>query len=218
MEAALLLKYAPALLTGFSMTVFTWLVGTLCGMALGFAIALALRYAPRWITFPLRAYIEVIRGTPFLVQVFLLYYGGPFLGLKLGSLSSGLLALSVYGSPYFAEIFRAGLQSVPKGQIEAARALGYAEPTIVRRIMIPMLMASTLPALINFAIIMTKETVILSVITVPELLYEVQTMSAETFAFVEATFALAVFFWLFVEAISRFGHMLERRVTFFLQK
>lgn len=218
METALLLKYAPALLSGFAMTVAMWLAGVLCSVALGFAMALTMRYAPKWINYILRVYIEVIRGTPFLVQVFLLYYGGPFLGLKLSAIPCGVLALTLYGSPYFAEIFRAGLQSVPKGQIEAARAMGYDEPTIVRRIMLPILMVSTLPALVNFAIIMTKETVILSVITVPELLYEVQTMSAETFAFVEATFALAVFFWLFVEAIARVGHALERRLTVFLQK
>ncbi len=96
--------------------------------------------------------------------------------------------------------------------------MGFKEITIVRRIMIPILLVSTLPALTNFAIILTKETVLLSVVTVPELLFEVQTMSAETFAFVEATFALAIFFWVFVEAISYLGRALETRVTNHLRK
>lgn len=218
MEFGLFIDYGPALLSGFGMTVLCWIIGTVGGATLGFIIALAQRYGNRLLRTLLQVYIEVIRGTPFLVQLFLLYYGGPHLGLRLGSLEAGLIGLVVYGSPYFAEIFRAGFQSVPLGQIEAARAIGFSEATIVRRIMLPILLVSTLPALTNFAIILTKETVILSVVTVPELLYQVQTMSAETFAFVEATFALAMFFWIFVAAISHLGRMLEKRVTHYLLK
>lgn len=218
MDFGLFVKYGPSLLSGFGMTVVCWLAGTIGGAALGFLIALAQRYGHGVVRAVLQVYVEVVRGTPFLVQLFLLYYGGPYVGITLGSFQAGIGGLIIYGSPYFAEIFRAGFQSVPVGQIEAARAMGFAEPTIVRRIMVPILLVSTLPALTNFAIILTKETVILSVVTVPELLYQVQTMSAETFAFVEATFALALFFWIFVEAISRLGRMLEVRVTKHLLK
>ena len=210
MELGLFVQYGPALLSGFAMTVLCWVIGTIGGAMLGFAIAIVQRYANGVVWIILQAYVEIIRGTPFLVQLFLLYYGAPNLGLRLGSLEAGLVGLIIYSSPYFAEIFRAGFESVPKGQIEAARAIGFAEATI--------LLVSTLPALTNFAIILTKETVILSVVTVPELLYQVQTMSAETFAFVEANLALALFFWIFVEGISRVGRMLENRVTHYLIK
>ena len=218
MELGLFVQYGPALLSGFAMTVLCWVIGTIGGAMLGFAIAIVQRYANGVVRIILQAYVEIIRGTPFLVQLFLLYYGAPNLGLRLGSLEAGLVGLIIYSSPYFAEIFRAGFESVPKGQIEAARAIGFAEATIIRRIMIPILLVSTLAALSNFAIILTKETVILSVVTVPELLYQVQTMSAETFAFVEANLALALFFWIFVEGISRVGRMLENRVTHYLIK
>lgn len=216
MEWGLFAKYGPSLLSGFGYTVMCWAIGTLGALALGFLIALALRYGNRPIQWLLRIYIEIIRGTPFLVQLFLLYYGGPFIGLTLDSLPAGLVALTVYGSPYFAEIFRAGFATVPPGQVEAARAMGFDEGTIVRRVMLPAMLVSALPALTNFAIILTKETVILSIVTIPELRYQVQTMASETFAFVEATFALAIFFWAFVELISYFGRLLERRVTFYL--
>jgi polar amino acid transport system permease protein len=216
MEWGLFAKYGPSLLSGFGYTVMCWAIGTLGALALGFLIALALRYGNRPIRWLLRIYIEIIRGTPFLVQLFLLYYGGPFIGLTLDSLPAGLVALTVYGSPYFAEIFRAGFAAVPPGQVEAARAMGFDEGTIVRRVMLPAMLVSALPALTNFAIILTKETVILSIVTIPELRYQVQTMASETFAFVEATFALAIFFWAFVELISYFGRLLERRVTFYL--
>ena len=209
----ILQQYGPALLRGFGYTILCWALGTVFGMALGLMIALVRHYGPRWLNWIIQIYIEVIRGTPFLVQLFVLYYGGPLIGLRLDALPAGLLGLTLYGSPYFAEIFRAGFRAVPHGQIEAARAIGLAEPAIVRRILLPLSLVSALPALINFSIILTKETVILSIITVPELMYEVSRMSAETFRFVEANLVLALFFWGLVEAISRMGRRFEARVT-----
>jgi polar amino acid transport system permease protein len=204
------------LLRGFGLTILCWLLGTVLGMVLGLVIALVQRYAPRPVGWLVQAYIEVIRGTPFLVQLFVLYYGGPLVGLRLDALPAGILGLTIYGSPYFAEIFRSGFRAVPNGQIEAARAIGMAEPTIVRRILLPLGLVSALPALVNFSIILTKETVILSIITVPELMYQTQRMSTETFRYLEANLVLALFFWALVETISRFGRRLEKRITGYL--
>ena len=213
MDFAIFEQYGPSLLRGFGVTILCWLLGTVFGMALGLVIALIQRYGPRWVGWIIQIYIEVIRGTPFLVQLFVLYYGGPLIGLRLDALPAGLLGLTIYGSPYFAEIFRSGFRAVPVGQLEAARAIGMTEPAIVRRILLPLSMVSALPALINFSIILTKETVILSIITVPELMYQVSRMSTETFRFVEANLVLALFFWALVETISRVGRRLEARVT-----
>lgn len=213
MDLSLFEQYGPMLLQGFGVTVLCWLLGTLFGMILGLLIALVQRYAPRWVRWILQIYIEVIRGTPFLVQLFVLYYGGPLIGLRLDALPAGLLGLTVYGSPYFAEIFRSGFRAVPHGQIEAARAIGMPEWAIIRRILLPLSLVSALPALVNFSIILTKETVILSIITVPELMYRVQRMSAETFRYVEANLVLALFFWGLVEAISYCGRRIEAGVT-----
>ena len=213
MEWSIFAQYGPMLLRGFGLTVMCWLLGTAFSMVLGLVIALIQRYAPAPIRWLMQAYIEVIRGTPFLVQLFVLYYGGPLIGLRLDAVPAGILGLTVYGSPYFAEIFRSGFRAVPLGQIEAARAIGMAEPTIIRRILLPLGLVSALPALVNFSIILTKETVILSIITVPELMYQVQRMSTETFRYLEANLVLARLFWLLVETISRFGRRLETRIT-----
>lgn len=218
MALDILQQYGPMLLRGFGVTVFCWLAGTALGMLLGLMLALAVRYGPRWLSWIIRAYVEIIRGTPFLVQLFVLYYGGPLVGLRLDALPAGLLGLTLYGSPYFAEIFRSGFKAVPHGQIEAARAIGMAEPAIARRILLPLALVSALPALVNFSIILTKETVILSIITVPELMYQVQRMSTETFRYLEANAVLALFFWALVEAISRLGRRLESRVTRHLER
>ncbi len=213
MDLSILLQYWPILLSGFGLTILCWLLGTVFSMALGLVISLMQRYGPRPLRWLIQVYIEIIRGTPFLVQLFVLYYGGPLLGLRLDALPAGILGLSVYGSPYFAEIFRAGYLAVPTGQLEAARAIGMSELTIVRRILMPLALVSALPSLVNFAIILTKETVILSIITVPELMYSVQRMSTETFRYLEANFILALFFWLLVETISRFSRRLETHIT-----
>lgn len=209
-------RYGPDLATGFGMTLFTWVLGTIGGLVLGFLIEMARRFGPRWLGWPIRAYVEFIRGTPFLVQLFVLYYGGPLIGLTLDALPAGILGLALYGSAYFTEILRAGFEAVPTGQIEAARAIGFSAPVIVRRIMLPVMMVSALPALVNFAIILTKETVILSMITVPEIMFQTQTMMSETFEFVLPILILALFFWGFVELISRLGRRLERRFTHYL--
>lgn len=213
MDLDILWQYAPILLRGFRTTILAWAFGTVFGMILGLGIALAQRYAAAPVRWILQIYIEVVRGTPFLVQLFVLYYGGPLVGLRLDALPAGLLGLTIYGSPYFAEIFRSGFGAVAPGQIEAGRVIGMSEPAIVRRILLPLGLVSAVPALVNFSIILTKETVILSVITVPELMYQVQRMSTETFRFVEANLVLALFFWGLVEVISRGGLLLEKRVT-----
>lgn len=212
MEWSVLLAYGPMLLRGFLVTILCWFLGTVLGMALGLLIALMQRYCPKPVRWLLQVYIEIVRCTPFLVQLFVLYYGGPLVGLRLDPVPAGLLGLTVYGSPYFAEIFRSGFRAVPDGQIEAARAIGMAEPSIIRRILLPLGLVSALPALVNFSIILTKETVILSIITVPELMYQVQRMSTETFRYLEANLVLALFFWGLVELISRFGRRLETRI------
>ncbi|TRW97741.1 amino acid ABC transporter permease [Paracoccus sp. M683] len=213
MEWSVFQQYGPMLLRGFGVTIFCWLMGTVLAMGLGLIIALMQRYGPRPLRWLLQVYIEVIRGTPFLVQLFVLYYGGPLVGLRLDALPAGLLGLTIYGSPYFAEIFRSGFNAVPVGQLEAARAIGMSETNIIRRILLPLGLVSALPALVNFSIILTKETVILSIITVPELMYQVSRMSTETFRYLEANLVLALFFWGLVETISRVGRRLEARIT-----
>lgn len=216
LDLSLLVQYGPALLRGFGITILCWGAGCLIGMVLGFVLML-LRQIPlkplRWV---IRAYIEVIRGTPFLIQLFLLYSGGPSIGLRLEATAAGILGLGIYGSAYFAEIFRAGYQAVPKGQVEAALSLGMSYASILRRVIVPAMLVSTVPAIVNMMAILTKETVVLSIITVPELMYEMQTMAAETFATFETIVGMALFYWLLVEVVSRLGRRLEARVTRFL--
>lgn len=218
MSLDVLWSYAPSLLSGFLTTILCWGAGGVLGIALGLVVALAYRTPLRPLRWLLRVYIEVLRGTPFLVQLFLLYAGGPSIGLKLSATAAGVVGLGLYSSAYFAEIFRAGFDAVPVGQVEAAMSVGMAPFDILRRVMLPTALVSALPAIVNMLIILSKETVVLSIITVPELMYQVQTMAAETFTAFEAIFAMAVFYWLLVESVSRIGRLVESRTTAFLAR
>ena len=218
MSLDVLLRYLPALAGGFAVTVLCWSLGSLIGLGLGFTLALLRRlpFPPlRWVS---RAYVEILRGTPFLMQLFLLYAGGPFVGLKLSATAAGIIGLGLYSSAYFAEIFRAGFAAVPHGQIEAAASVGMRPSDILFRIMLPSALVATIPSIINMLVILSKETVVLSIITVPELMYQMQTMAAETFTAFDAIFAMAVFYWLLVEAVSRVGRWLEVKLTAFIAR
>jgi polar amino acid transport system permease protein len=217
MSFDVLWRYAPSLISGFGVTILCWSIGSGLGLVLGAAIALG-RRAPlsplRWL---LRAYVELIRGTPFLMQLFLLYAAGPSIGLRLSATAAGVIGLGIYSSAYFAEIFRAGFAAVPKGQIDAAVSIGMAPLDILWRITLPGALVAVVPPIVNTLIVLSKETVVLSIITVPELMYQMQTMAAETFTAFDAIFAMAVFYWLLVEVVSRLGRRLERSVTAFMR-
>jgi polar amino acid transport system permease protein len=213
-----LIRYAPSLISGFGVTVMCWGVGGALGIALGFVIALLFRLRIAPLTWALRVFVEVFRGTPFLVQLFLLYAGGPYIGLRLSATAAGVLGLGVYSSAYFAEIFRAGFAAVPVGQIEAAMSVGMTPRDTLLRVTLPGALIAATPPIVNMLVVLSKETVVLSIITVPELMYQMQTMAAETFTAFDSIFAMAAFYWLLVEATSRVGRRVEARVTAFLQE
>lgn len=216
MNFDVLWRYAPSLVSGFGVTVLCWGFGAAIGLVIGLFVALCheVRFPPlRWL---LRVYIEVLRGTPFLLQLFLLYAGGPYIGLRLSATAAGIAGLALYSSSYFAEIFRAGFAAVPVGQIEAAISVGMTPLATLSLVRLPGALIAATPPIVNTLIVMSKETVVLSIITVPELMYQMQTMAAETFTAFDAIFAMAAFYWLLVEVTSRLGRWFERRVTLFL--
>ncbi len=216
MNPDVLWRYLPSLLNGFGVTFLCWSAGGALGMLLGFGVALLRRLDIPPLRWTLRAFVEVFRGTPFLMQLFLLYAGGPYIGLRLSATAAGILGLGLYSSAYFAEIFRGGFAAVPHGQIEAAICVGMRPLDTLLKVELPAALIAAVPAIVNMLIVLSKETVVLSIITVPELMYQMQTMAAETFTAFDAIFAMAVFYWLLVEAVSRLGARAEARVTAYM--
>jgi polar amino acid transport system permease protein len=203
----------PAIGAGLATTLGTWIAGVAIGMVVGFAIALLQRFTGRAVRGVLRVYIELLRGTPFLVQLFLLYYGGPSFGLTLDPLPAGVIALGLYASAYFAEAFRSGFDSVPAGHLEAAACLGLTRRQSVRRIQLPQMLVLIVPALVNLTIVLSKETAVLSIVTVPELTFVLTGIGSATFAFVETLLALCVCYLALVELASRAGVWAEARLA-----
>ncbi|WP_249671605.1 amino acid ABC transporter permease [Pseudomonas abieticivorans] len=203
---------------GFLVTLGTWSGGVILGLALGMLIAVAQLFGNAFVRAPLRVFIEVIRSTPFLVQLFLIYYGGPSFGLELDPVPAGVLGLAVYGSVYFAEILRTGFESINRGQLEAADCLGISRWQCIFRIQVPQMLVIILPALVNLVTILCKETAVLSIITIPELTLVLTGIGSQTFAFVETLLVLCIGYLLLVEACSRVGMLLETRVGRFMQR
>jgi polar amino acid transport system substrate-binding protein len=138
-------------------------------MMLGLVIAVARLYGPRWATWPLTVYVEVIRGTPVLLQLAVIYYGLPYLGIRLEAFWAGVLGLALNYAAYEAENYRAGLLAVPHGQIEAALALGMSRWVALRRVIVPQAVRTVVPPVTNDFISLFKDTSVCSVFAVTEL-------------------------------------------------
>jgi len=202
-----------AVARGLPLTIGIWLASVATGLLAGVLVACARHFGPRLLNAVLLTLVEIVRGVPFVVQAFLLYYGGPFIGLDLTPILAGWLALSIYAAAYFSEIFRAGFLAIPPGHTEAARLLGLSTNQAIIRIMLPEMALSVLPALANLAVILVKETAILSIITVPELTFTVSGVGSATFAFAQTMTALALSYWALVELTSYAARRLERGIA-----
>ena len=205
----------PAILSGAGVTIMIWILGTIAAAVIGFLMAIARQYGGMVVDKILGAIVAVLRGTPFLIQIFLVYYGGPFVGLELDPLPAGLIGISIYGAAYFSEIFRSGFQAVPKGHIEAGECVGLTRGQIVRRILLPEMTMLVLPPCVNTVVILMKETAVLSIITVPELTATLSAIGSQQYAFVEALSALALFYWVLVEVTGWLGNLAETKLSRF---
>lgn len=211
LDATLLGAYAPLMLQGLLITAWTSAAAACIAVAAGLALALLLLARSSLLAAPARAYVEVMRGVPVLVVLFLLYYGGPSFGLVLDPLPAGILGLGLYSAAYMAEIFRGALRSVPPGQVESARMLGLRRGQILREVELPQTLAFVLPAGVNQLVVLVKESALLSIITVAELTKNATRMANETFAVVEPFLLVALLYWLLIEGLAQLGRGLERR-------
>lgn len=213
LDPNVILRHMPEIMSGTAVTLALWIAGMLLGVILGFIIATLRRYGSPLLDVPLGLIVEVLRGTPFLIQIFLVYYGGPFIGISLDPIPCGLLGLSIYAAAYYSEIFRAGYGAVPHGHVEAAECLGLSRLQIIRRILLPEMALIVLPPSVNLAVILLKESAVLSIITVPELTTTVSAIGSQEYAFLEAIFLLALIYWFIVEAAARLGRAAEARLS-----
>ena len=207
---ALLADYAAGFAETTVLVVELALASILVSWACGFAAALAQESPSRALDRSARLYIWFVRGTPTLIQIFIVYFGLPQLGLRLSPYVAGVLALGINSGAFVAEIIRSGLNAVPKHQRESARALGMRWPLEMRLVVLPQVVRITLPALTNEAITLLKNTSLLSTITVMELTLFSQMAIARTFRPFEFYIAAALIYLVLTTVLAAGASALGR--------
>lgn len=200
----------PTFAEGLETTAIFCSVATVLALVLAVPIALA-QLSRSWLwRAPARVLVEIVRDTPFLVQVFVIYFVLPPVGIAMSSTAAGILALTIHGAVYFAESIRGAILSVPKGQVDAARATGMSYLLTLRRIVFPQMMGYVLPPIGNQIVGLIKDSAVLSIISVAELSMAFQKVLGTTFAAPESFVAVAVLYWLLTSAVTLAVSRLER--------
>ena len=209
----LALDSAPFLLKGAYFTVFLSLGGMFFGLLIGFGLAL-MRLSPiKLLSWTARVYVSFFRGTPLLVQLFVIYYGLPQLGIELDPLPAALIGFSLNMAAYACEILRAAISSIERGQWEAAASIGMTRAQTLRRAILPQAARTALPPLGNSFISLVKDTALAATIQVPELFRQAQLITARTFEVFTMYVAVAVIYWVLCSILAHFQNRMEARVN-----
>jgi len=212
MDFGLIRESLPFLLKGASITVQITVLSLVFGIVLGTLVALARMSPVRWLSTITLAYIELLRGTPLLVQIFLIFFGIPqLLQQQINEFVAGVMAFSINSSAYVAEILRSGIQSIPKGQREASLSLGFTPSQTLRYIVLPQAFTRVIPPLVNESIALLKNSSLLSAIAVIELTRAGQLVSARTFKPFEMYLAVSLIYLIMTLALSYLARRLEGR-------
>jgi polar amino acid transport system permease protein len=202
----------PALLQGLWWTVKASLLASAVALVLGLLVAIVRYHRPRILRHVLTLLIDFVRGTPLLVQLYFVFYALPGYGVTLSPFVAGFLTLGVSYTAYTAEVYRAGIENVPRGQWDAVTALDLPRLTVWWRVILPQAFRPIGPALGNYVIAMFKESVLLSAITVPELLEHALNIANLTYRYVEPITLVGLLFWVISYPCARGVRYWESRV------
>jgi polar amino acid transport system permease protein len=195
----------PALLRGFWNTLLLGIMSIAIGVPAGMVIGIIRLYAPRPVRLLMIGYIDIMRAMPMLVMLILIYYALPFVGIRLSSWASAVLAFSIVMAAYSAEVFRSGIEGVPRGQFEAAAALGLPFLLTLRKVILPQAIRIVIPPTTSNCVSMFKDTSLASTVALPELLKEAsnaQALYANPSPLIGAALVYVVFLWPMVRLVS----------------
>lgn len=209
--ALILDSLGPLLRATLTATIPLTIISFVLGLVLALGVALMRLSSVRVVSSLARLYISVIRGTPLLLQLFIIYYGLPALGLRFDPFPAATLAFTLNVGGYAAEVIRAAILSVPKGQWEAASTVGMGYVTTLRRVVLPQAARTAVPPLSNTLISLVKDTSLASTIQVTELLRVAQEAAAPTYQFFALYGVAAVYYWVVCLVLSFGQSRLEER-------
>ncbi|HNW95463.1 MAG TPA: amino acid ABC transporter permease [Anaerolineaceae bacterium] len=207
----LLQRFFSDFVRGAGVTLELTAVGLTLGFVLGLVLALAKIYAPRWLSAIATAYIEVFRGTPLLVQLFLIYYGLPSLGITLSQTLSAYLALGLNSAAYQAEYLRGAIQAIGPSQMMAGRSIGLSRWQTIRFIILPQALRLALPSWSNEPISLLKTTAVVFLIAVQDLMAKAKRAATITYNPIASYLAVAAVYLLMVFALNALLKWLERK-------
>ncbi|WP_027715389.1 amino acid ABC transporter permease [Desulfuromonas sp. TF] len=213
LDWSVITHYFPFLLKGALLTLQISLVSLVFGLAAGLIAALCVLSKNPLFRWPARFYVWLVRSTPLLVQLFIIYYGLPQFGLSLSPFWSGVLALALNTGAYNAETIRAGILSVPSGQVEAARSLGMGPGLTMRRIVLPQAIRLIIPPLGNNFVILIKDTSLVSTITLVELTLTAQRLIGSTYRPFEMYLMAALLYAVLTTGATVLLRQVERRTA-----
>ncbi|MDP3958534.1 MAG: amino acid ABC transporter permease [Pseudorhodobacter sp.] len=205
-----LIRTFPLLMSGLWITLQIGVVSIVAGLVLGLILALVRLYAATWLQVVAKIYINFMRSIPLLVLLIIIYYALPFVGIRLSPFLSAVSALSLVSAAYTAEIFRAGIEAIAKGQFEASAALGLGYRHTMVDVILPQAIRIVIPPLTNNCINVMKDTALASVVAMPDLLKQAtqaQALAANPSPLIGAAIIYVAFLWPLVAAVAR----LERR-------
>jgi polar amino acid transport system permease protein/cystine transport system permease protein len=203
-------KYLPFLLQAALMTIALTAISQALGTAAAFFLALGRMSRRAWLRRPIIVYIWIVRGTPLLLHLFFVYYAAPAFGITLEAFPAAIIAMSTSAAAYNAEIIRAGLQAIHRGQVEAAYAVGMTYGQVVRRIIVPQAVRIIIPPYMGNAISHTKNSSLASVITVPELMLTAQMIYSSTYRAIEILTAAGAIYLVLTSCLSALQMYFER--------
>lgn len=210
MKFEFLLKYYPFYIEGIKITLLLALLTIIFGTLLGLVICIFKISKYKILRAIASIYIEIIRGTPLLVQLIIIHYG---FRINITEITSATVALSINSAAYIAEIIRAGIVSVNKGQMEAARSLGMNHLQSMKLIIIPQAVKNILPALANEFVVLIKESAIVSYIGLADIMYKANQIRSLTYLTLEPLLVAALIYFVITFTISKFIHYFERKLN-----
>lgn len=212
MDPAVVQGYLPLFARAALVTLQISLLGICAAVAIGVTGALVRHFRVPVAAQLVAGYVEVARNTPLIVQLFFIYFGLPKLGVLLSSTTSAVVGLAFLGGGYMTEALRSGLEGVGRIQWESATSLGMSTPQVVRHVIAPQALARCVPALVATTIFLVKETSVVSVVALPDLVFTAKQLIGRDYDTTEALALLVVFYLLILLPVSLLGSVLERKV------
>lgn len=214
MNPEVITSYIPLYIEAFLLTIKIGWFGISLAFVIGLFVAFVIHFEVPLLAQLSRVYVELFRNTPLLVQLFFIYFGLPKVGLSISAETCGFVGLGLLGGSYMAEVFRSGLESIPKSQTESALALGLSKRQLFLSVILPQAISQSVPGILANVIFLLKETSVFSAISLMDLMFTAKDLIGLYYDTTEALFLLVIFYIIMLLPVSVIGSVIEKKARF----